>query len=197
MHPDVHRLIELQKLLAAFNEVEREVHRKHKGTYIGENDTEHSYNLAMTAWYLSKWFPELDKNLLIQYAMVHDLVEVYAGDTFIYGTQEELASKEAREAEAFARLSQEWSDFPDMIEAIHIYETKKNPEARFIYALDKLIPVMLVYIHDGFSWKKHDVSVEMLYTHKEPKVSLAPELLPYLEQLNTLLLAHPELIKKA
>jgi putative hydrolase of HD superfamily len=197
MNPDVHRLIELQELLAAFNEVEREVHRKHKGTFISENDTEHSYNLAMTAWFLSKWFPELDKNLLIQYAMVHDLVEVHAGDTFIYGSEEELASKEAREAEAYSRLSTEWADFPDMIEAIDMYETKKNPEARFIYALDKLIPVMLVYIHEGFSWKKHNVSVEMLYKHKQPKVSIAPELLPYLEQLNTLLLQHPELIKKA
>lgn len=197
MNPDIQRLIELQELLAAFNEVEREVHRKHNNTFIGENDTEHSYNLAMTAWYLSRWFPELDKNLLIQYSMVHDLVEVYAGDTFIYGSEEELASKESREADALVKLREKWSDFPDMIEAIESYETKKNAEARFIYALDKLIPVMLVYIHEGYSWKKHNVTVEMLYKHKEPKVSLAPELLPYLEQLNTLLLEHPELIKKA
>jgi hypothetical protein len=56
---------------------------------------------------------------------------------------------------------------------------------------------MLVYIHEGFTWKKHDVTVEMLYKHKEPKVRLAPELLPYLEELNSLLLEHPELIKKS
>lgn len=197
MKPDIHRLLELQELLAAFNDVEREVHRKHNDTFISENDTEHSYNLAMTAWYMSKWFPSLDKNLLIQYAMVHDLVEVYAGDTFIYGSEEELASKESREADALKRLTDEWTDFPDMIEAIEVYETKKNSEARFIYALDKLIPVMLVYIHEGFSWKKHSVTVDMLYKNKVPKVSLAPELLPYLEQLHSLLLEHPELIKKA
>ena len=84
MKADITRLLELQRLLAAFSQVERMNHRKHADAFVPENDTEHSYNLAMTAWYLAKWFPELNRDLLIRYALVHDLVEVHAGDTYIW-----------------------------------------------------------------------------------------------------------------
>jgi len=196
MIPDIKRLIELQQLLAAFNVVERKIHREHHGTYVYENDTEHSYNLAMTAWYLSQWFPELDKNLLIQYSLVHDLVEVHAGDTYIYGSEDELGSKESREAEAFAKLKLEWKDFQDMLTSIEAYETKASPEAKFIYALDKVMPIMQIYIHDGHSWKEQGVTFAMLHENKIDKVSISPEILPYFNQLEKLLLEHPELIKK-
>lgn len=197
MAPDINRLIELQKLLDAFTAVDREAHRKYDDKITAENDTEHSYNLAMTSWYLAAWFPELDKNLLIQYGMVHDLVEIYAGDTFSYGSAEDLASKEHREAEALKRLEIEWRDFPDMISSIEAYETKKTPEAKFVYALDKLMPIMLIYLHEGYSWQKHGVTAAMLYENKITKVSLSPEILPYFEQLHKLLLEHPELFKKS
>jgi putative hydrolase of HD superfamily len=196
MIADINRLIELQQLLAAFNVVERKTHRKHHGTYVYENDTEHSYNLAMTAWYLSQWFPELDKNLLIQYSLVHDLVEVHAGDTYIYGSEDELGSKESREAEAFAKLKHEWKDFQDMLISIEAYETKKSPEATFIYALDKVMPIMQIYIHNGYSWKEQGVTLTMLHDNKIEKVRLSPEILSYYEQLEKLLSEHPELIKK-
>jgi 5'-deoxynucleotidase YfbR-like HD superfamily hydrolase len=75
MKANIHRLLELQQLLLVFSQVERRNHRKHNDQYIRENDTEHSYNLAMTAWYLAQWFPDLNKDLIIQYALVHDLVE--------------------------------------------------------------------------------------------------------------------------
>lgn len=193
---DIHRLIELQKLLLDFSNVERVVHRKHQGKkYVLENDTEHSYNLAMAAWFLVKWFPRLDKNLLIQYALIHDFVEVHAGDTYIYGNPDQLDSKVQREAEALKKLEKDWADFPDMIESIHTYEDKTTPEARFVYALDKLMPVMVIYIHKGYTWKKKLVTAKMLYDHKLEQVSKSPEVLPYFIQLHELLLAHPEIIK--
>jgi len=197
MQPDVHRLIELQKLLSAFTQIERSVHRIHLGTYVTENDTEHSYNLAMTAWYLAAWFPHLNKDLLIRYGLVHDLVEVHAGDTYIYGTKEDIDSKEEREAEALKKLQKEWKDFPDMLASIETYETKKDPEARFVYALDKLMPIMLVYIHDGYSWREANVNLDMLHEAKIAKVSLSPEILPYFEELHSFLLEHPEIIKRS
>lgn len=197
MKPDIHRVLELQKLLAQFNQVERVAHRDHLGKFVRENDTEHSYNLAITAWFLAEWFPELDKNKVIAYALIHDLVEVYAGDTYIYGTEEELNSKAEREAESLKRLEEEWADFKDMTTAIADYETKETPEARFVYALDKLMPVMLIYIHNGYSWKENNVTVKMLHDAKHDKVKLSPEILPYFEQLHDLLLQHPELIDKS
>lgn len=195
MQPDINRLIELQKLLLAFSQVDRMVHRKHADKFIKENDTEHSYNLGMTAWYLSRWFPDLNGDLIIQYALAHDLVEVYAGDTYIYGTSDELDSKSKREAEALKRLEQEWPDFEGMIKMIHAYEAKADAESRFVYALDKLMPIMLIYINDGYTWDKENITADMLHKAKIDKVKLSPEILPYFEQLHSLLLSKPELIR--
>jgi len=200
MKPDIHRLLEFQKLLAAFSQVERGAHRSHLGTFVPENDTEHSYNLAMTGWYLSQWFPELDKNKVISYALIHDLVEVHAGDTYFYGSKEDLNSKVDREAQALKQLEKDWSDFEDLTKAIHNYEKKSEPESQFVYALDKIMPIMLIYIHDGYSWKKNGVTAKMLHDAKQQKISqieTSPRILPYFEQLYGLLLERPDLIKKS
>jgi len=195
MKPDTARLLELQRLLALFNQVERVIHRKHAGEYVRENDTEHSYNLAMTAWYLSPWFPNLDRERLFAYSLVHDLVEVYAGDTYIYGDEAILRTKATREASALQRLEDEWSDFPDMLQSIHEYEDKVNNEARFVYALDKVMPIMQIYIHDGHTWKIEGVTAQMIYDAKREKVALSPEIEPYFTQLYELLLTKPELMR--
>ena len=195
MKADINRLIELQQLLATFSQVERMNHRSHNGTFIHENDTEHSYNLAMSAWYIAQWFPELDKTLVIQYALVHDLVEVHAGDTYIFATKEELASKKQREADALLRLEAEWSDFSEMNHTIRKYEDRPDAESKFVYALDKIMPMMLTYIHNGYTWKQEGVTLDMLHKSKIAKVSVSPEILPYFEELHALLLARPDLIK--
>jgi len=195
MKANVHRLLELQQLLVSFSQVERITHRKHAGQFVPENDTEHSYNLAMTSWYLASWFPELNRDLLIRYALVHDLVEIHAGDTYIYGSQAELASKTKREADALEKLETEWSDFQDMNSTIHEYEQKADAESRFVYALDKIMPIMLIYIHDGYTWRKEGITVDMLHKAKIDKIKLSPEILPYFEQLHVLLLSRPDLIK--
>lgn len=196
MKPDIHRLLDLQYLLLAFNNVDRVVHRKHKENIVFENDTEHSYNLAMTAWFLSQWFPELNKDLILRYALVHDIVEVHAGDTFSYGTAEELASKADREEKALEQLREEWADFSDLTSTITVYESLENNEAKFVYALDKIMPILVIFIHEGYSWKKHNITAELLYKSKIDKVAKSPEILPYFHELYELLLEHPEIIAK-
>lgn len=195
MKPDINRLIRLQQLLLQFSQVERRNHRSHNDTIIQENDTEHSYNLAMTAWYLARWFPKLDRDKVIRYALAHDMVEVHAGDTFTYGTPEELASKAQREANALVKLSEDWGDFDDLIATIESYESRTDSEAKFVYALDKIMPIMLIYLHDGYSWKVDDVTAKMLYDAKIDKIKQSPEITPYFEELNELLLANPQIIR--
>jgi len=196
MKPDIHRLLELQRLFALFNQIERGVHRKHNDDFVAENDVEHSYSLAMTAWYLSKWFPELDQSLVIRYALAHDLVETYAGDTFAFAPDDELDSKQAREKVAFKTLEKEWHDFEDLLESIKAYETRDSNEARFVYALDKIMPIMQVFIHEGYSWKVHSISAEKIHAYKIDKIALSPEIKPYFDQLHELLLKHPEIIAR-
>lgn len=193
--PDIQRLLELQKLLLAFAETERMCYRQHYGKPRRENDTEHSYNLAMTAWFLAPHFPELDRDVLIRYALVHDLVEVHAGDTYIYGSPEELESKRDRERAAAEKLAAEWADFPDIHDLIRSYEARDTAEARFVYALDKIMPLLLIYNHNGYTWKKRGITVAQLHAVKAKKVALSPEILPYYTQLHALLFNSPHLIK--
>lgn len=191
--PDIQRLLEFQKLLNSFASIERRIDVDHMGKLVPESDTEHSYNLAMTAWFLSEYFPQLNQNKLIQYAMVHDLVEIHAGDTYAYGTVDELASKEAREGTAARRLSEDWLDFPAMAISMQTYEKRLDEESKFIYALDKIMPIMANYLTDGYSWKVQGVSFAQERALKAPKTAVSPEIHAYYLQLDELLSQNPDL----
>lgn len=191
--PDLNRIIELQKLLLAFSQIERVVDRRHKDGYIRESDTEHSYNLAMTAWFLAPYFPHLDKEQLIMLALVHDLVEVHAGDTYAYSDAETLAGKAAREADALHQLQQEWPDFPELTATIHDYEKKISEEAKFVYALDKIMPMIVIYMGEGHTWKKEGVTLDMQHKAKKNKIAISKDIKPYYDALHELLVASPHL----
>lgn len=193
--PDIHRLLEFQRLLLAFNQVDRMVHRKHGEEFVYENDTEHSYNLAMTAWFLAEYFPHLELDKLIRYALVHDLVEVHAGDTYIYGSEADLATKHEREEAALAKLREDWSDFPALTQAIETYESRESEEAKFIYALDKIMPMLQIYIHDGHTWRQEGITAQRLDVVKRDKVAVSTEINDYYEQLYDLLLKNEHLFK--
>ncbi len=193
--PNLQRMLELQKLLLTFSQIDRRSHRRHGEKFINETDTEHSYNLAMTAWFLAPHFPRLDRDLLIRYALVHDLVEVHAGDTDIFAPHDVVATKHARESAAAKKLSEDWADFPDIHNLIERYEKRTDAEARFVYALDKIMPIMLIYINNGYSWSVNAITLEKLHAAKADKVALSPEIKPYYDELYALLLASPELIK--
>ena len=82
-YPSLNRLAELQQLIADFAKVKRVPHLADNGQ--PENDMEHSYGLALTCWYLQpKIAPELSLSEILQYALAHDIVELHAGDTFIF-----------------------------------------------------------------------------------------------------------------
>jgi putative hydrolases of HD superfamily len=163
---------------------------------VHENDTEHSYNLAVTAWFLAPHFPELDRDLLIRYGLIHDLVEVHAGDTNVYASDDVIATKHARETAAADKLRKDWSDFPEIHDLIERYEERGDAEARFVYALDKIMPIMQIYINEGHTWKIEGITAAKLHAVKADKVTLSPEIKPYYDELYALLLASPELIPK-
>jgi putative hydrolase of HD superfamily len=190
--PDIHRLLEFQQLLLQFSQIERVVDRKQGNRYIRESDTEHSYNLAITAWYLAGYFSALNRDMVIRYALIHDLVEVHAGDTYVYGEQAHLDSKVAREAAALKKLQADWPDFSDLTAHIVEYEQRGTNEAAFVYALDKIMPIMQIYINDGHTWKQEGITPQKLDAIKRVKVTLSAPVLDYYEQLYELLSASPE-----
>lgn len=189
--PDIARLLEFQIFLLRFQAIKRMVHipRDHQP----ENDVEHSYSLAMTAWFLASFFPELDADKAIRLALVHDLVEVYAGDTYAYADQTTLDSKQAREAKALRQLKEDWPDFPEMTQLIHSYEKRTSAEAKFVYALDKIMPPMLIYLGDGYTWKKQGITLKMHHQSKIDKVTASPEVNDYYEQLYAIFVENPDL----
>lgn len=197
MHkPPLKRILEFQKLLISFSQIDRRLERKHLDSMRSENDTEHSYNLAMTAWYLCYYFPELNKEKILTYALTHDLVEVHAGDTYVYADRAELKTKASRELAAKKQLKKDWPDFPDMNDTIEEYETRSNPEACFVYALDKIMPVMMIYLHEGYTWKKEGITLPQLHAIKSEKVKSSDIIEKYYFELYKLLDSNPNLFEQ-
>lgn len=182
-------ILEFAQMLNAFRRVERVVYAN--GTDRLENDSEHSYHLAMLAWYIvSAEKLSLDRDLVLKYALVHDLVEVYAGDTYVYTTDtKHKENKVSREHRALVRLKKEFPLGEDILTLVDQYEKREDRESRFVYALDKIQPVIQIYLDSGRIWKEKDVTWEMLFEYKKDKVALSPEVQPYFDELMALLKA--------
>jgi len=188
--PDINRVVEFNQLLLTLRAINRKVHIP-PANKQPENDVEHSYNLAMAAWFLAQYFPEIDLDKVVRLALAHDLIEVHSGDTFSYGSQEELSSKDAREQAAREQLEHDWPDFPALLESIQEYEARQTPEAKFVYSLDKLMPAILNYLGKGGVWTKHAITLEQFRHEKESKMPISPEIYPYYEELLEILKQHP------
>ncbi|MBU4479855.1 HD domain-containing protein [Patescibacteria group bacterium] len=164
-------IINFVQLLNKFRDIERVIHSN--GGDRWENDVEHSYQLTMLAWYIiSSNNLDLDIDLVIKYALIHDLVEIYAGDTYIYSEDKELKeSKKERESLSLTRLEMEFSEFPEIFELIKQYERRESRESKFVYALDKIEPVLNIYTNGGRTWREKNVTIEMLIKNKKEKVA--------------------------
>lgn len=125
-----------------------------------ENDAEHSFSLAIAAAVLAEYSNEpVDITKVMKMVLVHDAVEIYAGDTYCYD-DEGAKTKETREKAAaekiFGTLPEEqaaeyralWDEF----------ERNDTPEARFSNAMDRIQPLLLNYSREGYSWKEHGVN---------------------------------------
>lgn len=190
--PGVERLIDLQKLMVQLSGVDRHVFFP-APLERAENDVEHTYTLTMAAWFLAGYFPELDRDKLIRLALAHDIHEVYSGDTFVYADAATLGTKAAREAAGTAQLKQEWTDFPDLSEAIEEYEQRASAEAKFVYALDKIMVITLNILSEGKAWREHGVTFEDFETEKEKKVPVSPDIYEYYKKLHTLVIEQSHL----
>ncbi|MCW9054529.1 MAG: HD domain-containing protein [Candidatus Pacebacteria bacterium] len=179
---DVDEILDFVSLLNKFRAVTRIV--TVAGENRDENDAEHSFQLAMLAWYiLSSGKYDLDKDLVIKYALIHDFVEVHAGDTSFYRSESESNEKKRRENESAKRLQGDFGRFEDLHELIERYEERNDQESRFVYALDKVVPILNIYLDGGSDWRKHQVTLDMLIEAKESKVALSPEVETFYREL--------------
>ncbi len=180
-YPSLDRIAELQQLVADFAKVTRVPHLADNGQ--PENDAEHSFGLALTCWYLQpKIAPELDLGEILKYSLAHDIVELHAGDTFIFD-QENWESKEERERAALVSLRKDWPDFPAMSDYAEGYMDKTSQEARFVKAVDKLLPVIMVELGEQSDfWRRHKITLEMEQANKVT-IRVSEFVAPYYERL--------------
>ena len=136
-----------------------------------ESNSEHSYQLALVGWYVSERLGlGLRKELIFEYALVHDLVEVYAGDTDPYNHSKDfIASKPQREKAALEKIRQEFSDFSSLHDSIRRYETYADREAKFLYLLDKILPAINTYLTKNDYYSKSEVTFSRWKEHLNNK----------------------------
>lgn len=141
-----------------------------------ENDAEHAWHMAVMA-YLLKEYADEDLDILhaIMLCLVHDLVEIEAGDTYAYD-YEAQASQAAREEEAkqeiFSILPEDQAR--ELMGFFDEFEANESPEARFAHAMDNLQPLLLNNSNGGGDWKNHRVSYEDVF-NRQKKTRLSSE----------------------
>lgn len=159
-----------------------------------ENDSEHSYQVALTALYIIESERlELNPYRSMGLALLHDILEVHSGDTPIFAAEEMQSTKAQREMDAIEQLRKDWPQMPLMLELIDEYETCQTPESKFIYALDKLLPIVNNYLDNGRNWKHNKVNLEQLIAAKKHKVTRDPAIKEYYDQLINILQKRPDL----
>jgi putative hydrolase of HD superfamily len=110
---------------------------------------------------------------VIAYCLTHDLVEIFAGDTYFYTTNKKIKdSKRERETNAMKKIAKLFPAFSGMNKTISDYETKKDIEASFVYAVDKVLPVLNIFLDKGRSWQRDRVTYELIRT-KDEKVKIS------------------------
>jgi putative hydrolases of HD superfamily len=124
-----------------------------------ENDAEHGWHMSLMALILAEYSNEtIDIAKVVKMALIHDLVEIDVGDTYLYAEyQEDKVENERKCAErVFGLLPEDQQvEFYALWEE---FESKVTPEARFAGAMDRLGPVMQNYFDDGHAWKIHTVT---------------------------------------
>ena len=159
----------LQKQLDFILEIDKEKNifrQTHlSGHGRNENDAEHAWHMAIMAYLLQEYSNEkIDVARVMLMCLIHDVVEIDAGDTYAYDA-EGLKTQKAREEAAKERL---YSMLPedqkaDLVTIFDEFEEKKTPEAKFARALDNLQPLILNNSNDGGDWKNHDVTAKQVY----------------------------------
>ena len=134
-----------------------------------ENDAEHAWHMAVMAYLFREYANEdIDISKVILMCLIHDVVEIEAGDTYAY---DEEAKKSQREREEIAKkhiFGMLPSDQGEELEALFDeFEAKETAEARFAKTMDNLQPVLLHEANGGGDWKEHEVTKEQIMRRQE------------------------------
>lgn len=150
-----------------------------------ENDAEHAWHMAIMIYLLREYANEkIDLAKTMMMALIHDIVEIDAGDTYAYDTAA-LATQQEREAKAaqriFGLLPEDQRE--EMLALFQEFEDYETPEARFAHVLDNLQPLMLNDSNNGGDWREHQVKKSQVYKRNARTSTGSETLWAYMEGL--------------
>lgn len=134
-----------------------------------ENDAEHSWHIALMAYLLQEYSEKpVDVSKVMLMVLIHDLVEIDAGDTYAYdaaGAETKRLREEAAADRIFGLLPVDQGRyFRELWEEFETYET---PEGKYAHLLDNFQPLLLNDVSGGLSWKEHQVKKSQIYKRNE------------------------------
>jgi putative hydrolases of HD superfamily len=150
-----------------------------------ENSAEHSWHLALFALILAEHAAEdLDVDRVVRMLLVHDLVEIDAGDTFAYdevGRSDQVERERVAAERIFGLLPDDqgagWSDLWEE------FESQETAESRFAKAVDRMQPILLNFASGGVAWREHDISAGQVLERNEPLIDRVPALWEHVRRL--------------
>lgn len=152
-------IIELDQLKAVL----RRTRVKAAGKRL-ENTAEHSWHVALMAILLQEHANEpVELNKVLKMLLLHDIVEIDAGDTFVYDTaaSTEQSEKELQAADRLFGMLPE--DQGEELKSIWLeFEQAQSAEARFAKAIDRIIPILMNHNNQGQSWVEHDIAKQQV-----------------------------------
>jgi putative hydrolases of HD superfamily len=150
-----------------------------------ENSAEHSWQLAVMVMVLAEHAPpDIDRFKVVRMLLLHDLVEIDAGDTYCYD-HEAMQDKLEREGAAASRIfgllpGDQGNEFSVLW---HEFEERSTPEAKFAAALDRMMPILHNYYTQGKSWLEHGITARQVLERNRHMAEGAPKLWEFIERL--------------
>lgn len=150
-----------------------------------ENDAEHSWHLAMMAIILAQHSNvQIDLLKVVKMVLIHDIVEIDAGDTFIYDTAKNHTNTDEELLAArriFGILPQEQSE--ELIAIWEEFEAGESAEAKFARTMDRLEPLLQNVSNNGGTWKEFNVDYQKVYDKKKVMENGSATIWSYAEKL--------------
>ncbi len=152
----------------------RHTHLSNSGR--AENDAEHAWHMAIMAYVLREYSNEdIDISKVLMMCLIHDIVEIDAGDTYAYD-EEGLKTQKAREEAAKERI---FSILPEdqkheLISLFDEFEAYETPESKFAHTMDNLQPLMLNDSNGGEDWRRDGATADKVYK-RQRKSALGSE----------------------
>ncbi|MEP1207872.1 MAG: HD domain-containing protein [Rhizobiaceae bacterium] len=178
VHSKIEFILELEKLKAVLRKT------KPVGLERYENSAEHSWQTTLTALVLLDDAPaEIDALKVLKMLLIHDVVEIDAGDVFVYDTnaRAEIAEQEAAAAERiFGLLPQTIGD--ELLQLWHEFEGRQTAESKFAKAVDRINPVLQNLAANGQSWVENDIARHRVLAMNSEIEAASPELWSVLEK---------------